>query len=83
MAQAYVCMKISEYPPWDVNNNDADQPPHPHSLLCTFVIHSLESRIDRGPYMGAHVLLNFKELGKSDKMRGMPSEHFITFSQLV
>ena len=23
--------------------------------------------------MGAHVLLNFKELGKSDKMRGMPS----------
>ena len=30
--------------------------------------------IDRGSYMSAHVLLNLlNELGKSDKMRGLPS----------
>ena len=30
--------------------------------------------INRGSYMSAHVLLNLlKELGKRDKMRGMPS----------
>ena len=31
-------------------------------------------QIDRGSYMGAHVLLNLlNELGKRDKMRGLPS----------
>ena len=30
--------------------------------------------INRGSYMSAHVLLNsFNELGKRDKMRGLPS----------
>ena len=38
--------------------------------------------------MSAHVLLNLlNELGKRDKMRGLPSarlaEHFISFSQRV
>ena len=33
----------------------------------------LTKRIHRGPYMSAHVLLNLlNELGKSDKMRGLP-----------
>ena len=34
----------------------------------------LHSIIDRGSYMSAHVLLNLlNELGKRDKMRGLPS----------
>ena len=44
--------------------------------------------INRGSYMTAHVLLNLlNELGKGDKMRGLPrynarlAEHFISFSQ--
>ena len=33
-----------------------------------------EESLDRGSYMSAHVLLNLlNELGKSDKMRGLPS----------
>ena len=32
------------------------------------------TRIDRGSYISAHVLLNLlNELGKKDKMRGLPS----------
>ena len=47
--------------------------------------------LNRGSYMSAHVLLNLlNELGKRDKMRGLPrekrsnarlAEHFISFSQ--
>ena len=34
--------------------------------------------------MSAHVLLNLlNDLGKSDKMRGLHAEHFITFSKRV
>ena len=37
-------------------------------------ITNLGQRINRGSYMSAHVLLNLlNELGKRDKMRGLPS----------
>ena len=37
---------------------------------------------ERGSYMSAHVLLNLlNELGKSDKMRGLPSLAFYRFCQ--
>ena len=36
--------------------------------------HYMEESIHRGSYMSAHVLLNLlNELGKRDKMRGLPS----------
>ena len=39
-----------------------------HLTVMTYVF------INRGSYMSAHVLLNFlNELGKRDKMRGLPS----------
>ena len=35
---------------------------------------SVNHTLDRGSYMSAHVLLNLlNELGKRDKMRGLPS----------
>ena len=40
----------------------------------TFVCENWPKRLYRGSYMSAHVLLNLlNELGKSDKMRGLPS----------
>ena len=37
-------------------------------------VFSVISRLNRGSYMSAHVLLNLlNELGKRDKMRGLPS----------
>ena len=48
----------------------------PDENVCVLVIHD-RSRFykkKRGSYMSAHVLLNLlKELGKKDKMRGLPS----------
>ena len=41
--------------------------------LCASSLENLKLRY-RGSYMSAHVLLNlFNKLGKSDKMRGLPS----------
>ena len=53
------------------NNRDNTQCQSKSSKTCcllqVFVLH-------RGSYMSAHVLLNLlNELGKSDKMRGLPS----------
>ena len=43
----------------------------------------MQKALYRGSYMSAHVLLNLlNELGKRDKMRGLPSI-FISFSQRV
>ena len=43
------------------------------TLLC-YLLNLLEHEINRGSYMRAHVLLNLlNELGKRDKMRGLPS----------
>ena len=40
-----------------------------------YVFGSLQSEIHGGFYMSAHVLLNLlNDLGKSDKMRGLPSK---------
>ena len=46
-----------------------DYSDHPKNLI---------SRINRGSYMSAHVLLNLlNEFWKSDKMRGLPSILFL------
>ena len=43
-----------------------------YGMAAKFV--TSKSTIHRGSYMSAHVLLNLlNELGKSDKMRGLPS----------
>ena len=40
---------------------------------CEFLVFVMQT-LNRGSYMGAHVLLNLlNELGKRDKMRGLPS----------
>ena len=40
----------------------------------TTIPYTMEATINRGSYMSAHVLLHLlNELGKSDKMRGLPS----------
>ena len=45
-------------------------------------ISHLLGKTNRGSYMSAHVLLNLlNELRKRDKMRGLPSIFFISFSQ--
>ena len=50
---------------------------HLHSVRhvqCLTVLFVLSGVINRGSYMSAHVLLNLLiELGKRDKMRGLPS----------
>ena len=50
---------------------------HLHSVRhvqCLTVLLVLSGVINRGSYMSAHVLLNLLiELGKRDKMRGLPS----------
>ena len=60
-----------------VNCEGSDESAHLHaSSLLTDVI-SIEiscTGLNRGSYMSAHVLLNLlNELGKRDKMRGLPS----------
>ena len=50
-------------------------------MILVFVIQ--RNFLYRGSYMSAHVLLNLlNELGKSDKMRGLPSI-LLLFSQRV
>ena len=57
-----------------LNNKDADQPVHPHSLISAFVILFLENTLARGSYTSDHVFLNLlNELRKRDKMRGLSS----------
>ena len=52
--------------------------------LQTFLITGLFTEIYRGSYMSAHVLLNlFNELGKSDKMRGVPSILYLFRNELI
>ena len=60
------------------NNN------HYNKLFCVqWVVHgklltSFFSKIHRGSYISAHVLLNLlNKLGKRDKMRGLPSILFL------
>ena len=70
---------------------------HEILAICCLDLPASDNERDRGSYMSAHVLLNLlNELGKRDKMRGLPSilslfrnefkrlaEHFISFSQRV
>ena len=43
-------------------------------IHCKSIIFLIYHILNRGSYMSAHVLLNLlNELGKSDKMRGLPS----------
>ena len=53
---------------FDISHNHLEHLPEGRSIQCSaFITH-------RGSYMSAHVLLNLlNELGKRDKMRGLPS----------
>ena len=54
---------VSFFDPRKIPVNAADQP-----------IYATANHIHRGSYMSAHVLLNLlNEMGKRDKMRGLPS----------
>ena len=54
---------------WFSNKGDKSEINYIYIYWALFYI-----KINRGPYMGAHVLLNLlNELGKRDKMRGLPS----------
>ena len=49
-------------------------PDQSQTTLLSDMLTQEEREIHRGYYMSAHVLLNLlNELGKSDKMRGLPS----------
>ena len=45
-----------------------------HDDVRKHIYYMFDKKIHRGSYMSAHVLLNLlNELGKRDKMRGLPS----------
>ena len=61
----------SPYRPWD--RYGFAPPPPPRGNLQTMIFIK-PNVLHRGSYMSAHVLLNLlNELGKRDKMRGLPS----------
>ena len=54
-----------------------------HKNINSKLHKNINSKLHRGSYMSAHVLLNLlNELGKRDKMRGLPSILFLFRNEL-